>query len=95
MSLYMPEPQGLSISTHCFVDANYAGDKNTRRSMTGTLIFCNRAPIICHSKQQNGVETSTFGSEFTAIKNTVELIAAIQYKLRMFGVPIDRSTDMF
>ena len=78
--------------THYFVDANHAGDKTTRRSMTGILIFCNRAPIILHSKRQNGVETSTFGSEFTVMKNAVELIAALQYKLRMFGVLIDGST---
>ena len=35
-----------------------------------------------------------FGSEFTAMKNSVELIAALQYKLRMFGVPIDGSNDI-
>ena len=75
--------------THCFVDANHAGDKTTRRLMTGILIFCNRAPTIWHSKQQNGVETSSFGSEFTAMKNAVELITVLRYKLRMFGVPID------
>ena len=91
----MPSPRGKSMSTHCFVDANHAGDKTSRRSMTGILIFCNRAPIIWHSKRQNGVETSTFGSEFTALKNAVELIAALRYKLRMFGVPIDGPTDMF
>ena len=73
--LDMPKPQGLSMSTHCFVDANHAGDKTTRRSMTGILIFCNRAPIIWHSKRKNGVDTSTFGSEFTTMKNAVELIA--------------------
>ena len=60
--------------------------------MTGILIFCNRSQIICHSKRQNGVDTSTFGSEFTAMKNFVELIAALQLKLRLFGVPIDGST---
>ena len=29
------------------------------------------------------------------MKNAVELIAALRYKLRMFGVPITGSTDMF
>ena len=91
----MTEPQGLSMSTHCFVEANHAGDKTKRRSMTGILIFCNRAPIIWHSKRHNELETLTFGSEFTAMKNAVELIAALRYKLRIFGVPIDGSTDMF
>ena len=46
-------------------------------------------------QEENGVETSTFGSEFTDMKNSVELIAALQYKLRIFQVPIDRSTDIF
>ena len=63
--------------------------------MTGILIFWNRTPIIWRIKQQNGVETSTFGSDFTAMKNGVELIAALRYKLRMFNVPTDRSKDMF
>ena len=93
--LDMPEPQRLSILTHCFVDANHAGDKTTRRSMAGILIFCNRAPIIWQSKQQNGVDTLTFASEFTAMNNTVELIAALRYMIRMFGVPIDGLKDMF
>jgi len=66
-----------------------------RRSQTGILLFCNRAPVIWHSKKQNTVETSTFGSEFNAMKNAVELIEALRYKLRMFGVPIDGETNVF
>ena len=93
--LDMPIPRGKYMLTHCFVDVNNTWDKTTRRSMTGILIFCNRDPIIWHRKIQNGVETSTFGSEFTAMKNSVEPIAALQYKLRIFGVPIDRYTDIF
>ena len=91
----MPEPQGLSMLTHCFVGSNHAGDKTIRRLMTVILMFCNRVPIIWHSNRQNWVETSKFGLEFTTMKNAVELIAALRYKLRIFGVPIDRSTDMF
>jgi hypothetical protein len=33
------------------------------------------------SKRQNSVEASTFGSEFTAMKNVVEMIEALGYKL--------------
>ena len=29
------------------------------------------------------------------MKNAVELVTAIRYKLRMFGVPVDGPTDMF
>ena len=64
--------------THCFVDAKHAGDNTTRRSMTGILMFFNQALVIWYSKRKNGVETSTFGSEFNAMKNSVELLAALQ-----------------
>ena len=62
ISLDMPWPRGKTVTSHCLVNVNHAGDKATRRSMTGILIFCNRAPIICHTKRQNIVETSIFGS---------------------------------
>ena len=40
------------------------------------------------SKRQNTVETSTFGSEFVAMKQAVEMIKGSKYKLRMFGINI-------
>jgi hypothetical protein len=91
----MPIPRGNPTSTQCFVDASHGSDHANRRSQTGILIFCNKAPIIWFSKRQNTVEASTFGSEFQAIKNAVELTEALRYKLRMFGVPIDGPTNVF
>ena len=41
------------------------------------------------------METSTFGSEFVAMRVAVELIEALRYKLRMFGVPIEGATNVF
>ena len=45
-----------------FVDADHAGDKVSRRSRTGFVVFVNSAPIMWISKKQAGVETSTFGT---------------------------------
>ena len=72
-----------------FVDASHASNRVTRRSHTGFVIFLNRAPIIWYSKRQNTVETSTFTSEFIAMKICTEAIIGLRYKLRMFGIPID------
>ena len=88
----MPEPLGMPIQTTCFVDSDHAGDTVTRRSRTGVLIFANRAPIIWYSKKQTSIETSSFGSEFSAMKTAVELIEGLRYKLRMMGCPIDGPT---
>jgi hypothetical protein len=71
-----------------------ASPRDDRRP-AGILIFCNRAPIIWFSKRQNKVETSTFGSEFQAMKKAVEFVKALRYKRRMFGVPIDGATNLF
>jgi hypothetical protein len=91
----MPPPRGNVMSTHCFLDANHAGDTETRRSQSGILLFCNRAPIIWYSKRQNTVEASTFGAEITAMKTGIELIESLRYKLRMFGIPIEGPTNIF
>ena len=91
----MPEPRGNVVTTHCFVDADHAGNKVTRRSQSGILLFVNRAVVQWYSKRQNTVETSTFGSEFVAMRVAVELIEALRYKLRMFGVPIEGATNVF
>jgi len=55
----------------------------------------NRAPIIWYSKQQNTVETSTFGSEFVAVRIAVELIEGLWYKFRMFEIPNDGPTNVY
>jgi hypothetical protein len=41
-----PEARGREAQLNCFVDADHAGNKVTRRSQTGALIFMNRAPIL-------------------------------------------------
>ena len=92
---YMHPPRWNSVTTNCFEDADLSGNTVTRRSQTGILIFVNRDPIIWHSKRQNTVEASTYGSDIVAINNAVELIEALRYKLRMSGVPIDRPTNIF
>ena len=85
----MPKPRGEPVTINVFVDADHAGNRITRRSHTGILIYCNLAPIIWYSKRQNTVETSTFGSEYIAMKIATELVEGLVYKLRMFGIPID------
>jgi hypothetical protein len=90
----MPEPRGKAVQITMFVDASHAANLVTRQSRSGVLIFVQRAPIVWHSKKQNSIETSTFGSEFMALKTGVELLEALRYKLRMMGVPIEGYTQV-
>jgi len=43
--LNAPETCGESIIISCFFVADHAGNRVTRRSHSGILLFCNRAPI--------------------------------------------------
>ena len=61
----------------------------------GILIYANRVSIFWYSKRQNTVESSTFGSEFVALRIASELIISLRYKLRMFGIPILGSANVF
>jgi hypothetical protein len=90
-----PPAKGKPVSTHCFVDASLAGNTVSRRSQMGILLFVNRAPVVWFSKRTNTVETSTFGAEIVAMRNAVEMIISLRYKLRMFGVPIEGPTNMY
>ena len=91
----MPEPKGKSIIVSCFVDSNHAGPVITRRSHSGILIYFQDAPILSFSKRQNTVKSSSFGSEFVALRTAKDMFVALRNKPRMFGVLIDGPANVF
>jgi hypothetical protein len=90
-----PEPRGKEIDLRLFVDSDHAGDQAIRRSRTGFFVFLNMAPIVWYSKRQPTVESSVFGAEFVAMKNGMETVRGLRYKLRMMGVPLSGPTLMY
>jgi hypothetical protein len=90
-----PPPRGKPIQINMFCDAAHANDLITRRSTTGIIIFLQGTPIIWYSKRQNTIESSTFGSEFVAMKIATEMIEGLRYRLRMLGIPIAGCTNTF
>ena len=91
----IPEPLGLEMVIRAFVYADHAGDHITRRSRTGFLIIVNSAPIYWLSKKQNSVETSSFGSEFLAMKHCCEYIRWLWYKICMMGIPMTHGAFLY
>ena len=47
------------------------------------------------SKKQTSVETSSFGSEFIAMKLCTEYVRGLRYKLRMMGIACEEPTFVF
>lgn len=91
----MPEARGLGFTISAKVDADHASDTTTRRSRTGFFVFINSALVYWMSKKQTSVETSSFGSEFCAMKLCCEYLRGLRYKLRMMGIPCEGPCYVF
>ena len=91
----MPEPRGHGFIMRAKVDADHASDTVSRRSRTGLLIYLNCALVYWWSKKQTSVESSSFGSEFVAMKQCCEYIRGLRYKLRMMGIPVEGPTYIY
>ena len=77
------------------MDSDHAGDTITRRSRTGFIVWLNSAPVYWYSKKQGSCETSSFASEFIAMKQVCEYLRGLRYKLRMMGIPVDLPAYIF
>jgi hypothetical protein len=73
----MPPPLVKDIDLHMMVDSDHAGEKRTRHSCAGFIIFWNLAPIIWQSKQQATTEASVFGAEFVSMKHGIKMLRGL------------------
>ena len=90
-----PKPLGREVDIRMMVDSDHAGDKAIRRSRTGYMIFVQMALVAWLSKKQPTIESSAFGAEFVAMKQGMEHLRGLRYKLRMMGVPISGPSYVF
>ena len=95
MPRHMPEAHGKNVVMKAYVDANHAGNMANRRSQSGIIIYVNNEPIIRYSKLHNTIEVLSFVSEFVALRIFTEIIVALWYKLRCFGVPVEGPAEVF
>ena len=83
-----PQARGTGFTTSAKVDASHGCDTVTRRSRSGFFVWVNSALVCWYSKKQTSVESSSFGSEFCAMKLCCEYLRGLRYKLRMMGIPV-------
>ena len=72
LPLNAPESRGKAVQTNVYSDSDHAGDKVTHCAQSGILIFLNMSFVYWFSKRQNTVESSTFGSEYIAVRIAIE-----------------------
>ena len=92
---HMPEEIGKYVLIKAYVDAKHTGNMADRRYHSGIIIYFNNVPIIWYSKLHNTVEASSFGSEFFSLRIPKNIIEALRYKLRCFGITVEGPTEVF
>jgi len=90
-----PPPLGKHVTLTSYVDANLMHDQVTGRSVTAVLHLINKTPFDWYTKRQSTVESSTYGSEFSAARTAVDQIVENRTTLRYLGVPIRERTYLF
>lgn len=61
-----------SIHSYGFVDADYAGDGDTRRSTKGHIFFIGGGPVSWASKRQETVALSMVEAEYMALTRATQ-----------------------
>ncbi|KAM2446507.1 hypothetical protein PS1_016966 [Malus domestica] len=65
-----------------FSDSDWAADLNTRRSVTGYVVFLGDNPISWQSKKQTSVSRSSTEAEYKALAHTAADLAWVRHILR-------------
>jgi len=78
-----------------WVDADLAGDTDTRRSHTGYILMMNGGPISWKSRRQNNVSLSTSEAEFVAASQAAQEAVYLRKTLHDFGYLQSTATDIY
>ena len=72
-----------------FSDSDFAGDKDTRRSVSGFVIYLCGAPICWRSKAQRSVTLSSAEAEWIALSEVAKEVLFIAQILESMGINVD------
>ena len=62
--LLKPDRKSANLDLKIMVDAEFAGDQDTRKSIMGRVIYLNRTPIGWNSKSMSSVTLSSTEAEY-------------------------------
>jgi hypothetical protein len=77
------------VTLEVFCDSDYAMDKETRRIVTGYVIFMDGSPISWRSKEHRDVTLSTTEAEYAALSEATREVKFVHQVLVIMGVEVD------
>lgn len=84
-----------NLRPHGYVDADYAGDSDTRRSTEGYIFFAAGGPVSWASKRQETVALSTVEAEYMAFTRATQQALWMDKFLDEVGLSPDRPAPIF
>ena len=75
---------------HAYSDSDYSGDVDTRRSVTGFIIYILNCPISWKSKSQRSVMLSSTEAEYVAISEVCAEILFVKQIVEFLGIKVKR-----
>ena len=86
------QPKAVTEDEHwsmtVFTDSDWAGDKDNRISITGSIVFLLGAPILWKSKAQKSVSLSSTEAEYYALSEAAKEIKFVVQILLSMGIPV-------
>jgi hypothetical protein len=93
LKLMYREKEGLEPK--CYSDADFAGDRETRRSTSGMTILLCGASIVASSKRQPTVADSTVAAEIIALQGLVKECIWLRNFLQWVGYSQERPMTLY
>ena len=81
------DSQNFAVSV--YVDADWAADKDNRRSRSGIMVFINGNLVHYTSKHQKSVALSTCEAEYVALSDAAKAALWVTQILDEIGMPLD------
>ncbi|CAI5725764.1 unnamed protein product [Peronospora destructor] len=91
MKINMKPSDGRCASTklESYSDADFAADKNDRKSLTGGIILLNGMAVGWSTKKQGGVSLSTMEAEFVAASEVARELLGVREMLNEIGMALE------
>ena len=84
-----PKKQKLTWELKGYCDSDFAGDTDTRRSVSGFVIYLCGAAVSWRSKGQRSVTLSSTEAEYMAISELATEILYVAGILKFLGIPVE------
>jgi hypothetical protein len=84
-----------SLTLSAWVDSDWAGEPEQRRSVSGMMVYLGQVPVFWKSQMQNRTSLSSGEAEFIAVGEVTRHILMLRYVLEELGFGQEQPTTVY